>query len=65
MTYLLIALGVLRELASREPRCFAALAAGALAVLLTARLRLAVAAHTLARRGVGGAPERRVTAPVR
>ena len=65
MTYLLIALGVLRELASREPRCFAAVAAGLLALVLTTRLRLAVAAHTLARRGAQARSERRVTTSVR
>ena len=65
MTYLLIALGVLREIASREPRCFAAVATGALALLLTTRLRLALAAHTLTRRSVGDAADRRVTAAVR
>ena len=65
MTYLLIALGMLRELASREPRCLAALAAAALALLLTTRVRLAVAAQTLTRRGAVSAADRRVTAPVR
>lgn len=65
MTYLLIALGVLREIAAREPRCFAAVAAGLLALMLTARLRLAVAAHSVARRGAVDAADRRVTASVR
>ena len=65
MTYLLIALGVLREIASREPRCFAAVAAGVLALALMARSRLAAAAHGLARRGTVAPADRRVTVPVR
>ena len=65
MTYLLIALGVLREIVFREPRCVAALVMGALAVLLTARARLAVATHGLVRRGAAAAADGRVTAPVR
>lgn len=37
MTYLLIAVGVLREVTSREPQCMVALAAGILSLLLTMR----------------------------
>lgn len=65
MTYLLIVLGVLREIASREPRCFAAVAAGMLALGLMTRTRLAVAAHGLTRRGAVAPTDRRVTVPVR
>ena len=65
MTYLLIALGVLREIASREPRCFAAVAAGMLALALMMRTRLAVAARGLTGRGAAGPADRRVTVPVR
>lgn len=65
MTYVVIALAVLREIASREPQCVAAVAAGVLALLLTTRLRLTVAAHSLARRGEGNRAARRVTATVR
>ena len=65
MTYLLIALGVAKEIASREPRCSAAVAAGTLALALMTRARLAVAAHGLTRRGGVAPADRRVTVPVR
>lgn len=66
MTYLLIALGVLREIGSREPQCFMAVATGLVGLLLTTRLRLAVAAHiVVARPRRGEAADRRVTASVR
>lgn len=65
MTYLLIALGVLKEIASREPRCLAAVAAAMLALALMTRTRLAVAAQGLTRRGAVAPTDWRVTVPVR
>ena len=40
MTYVLIAVGLLREISAREPQCVAALLTGLLGIVLTIRTRL-------------------------
>ena len=59
MTFLWIALAVLREVSSREPQCVVALLAGLVGVLFAMRRRLARAVDDVA--GAGAAGERRTT----